>query len=281
MDHENADLIDLPPDEAELRQSAAKRVWICPGAGYALLGWPALAVATYLTAVGGVLGPMWLVIEPNVIVGWTSLVLLVAAIVLWISEVIAVKRVTIRPAAPALLIRGYPVAATVGWLAGSGAAVALVVFVGSFVMAGGGMTPTVNEKEQLIYHKRVNAEDLRRSRVITFRTSDMSAWQPGALVVARILAGPGDRIAVQKGRYTINGEEGPLVSGGSQQQRLVVLPVPSAPASLTVPENCYFMAQDNPRGSYDSQVLWWAERKNVVSTRIWFLRQNQFFELVE
>jgi hypothetical protein len=132
---------------------------------------------------------------------------------------------------------------------------------------------------QLVYHKRVQGDDLRRGRVIAFRTSDRSGWQPGALVIARIMAGPGDRIAPKDGRYLVNGEPGPPV-GDTSRQKPVVL-VPPAPASLTVPDDCYFMCQDNPKGSYDSSVLSWAERKNIVSSRVWYLRRDRLLDGVE
>jgi signal peptidase I len=279
MDDKGADPPHLPPDEAEVRRRAARRVWVCAGAGYALIGRPGLGVATYLTALASMLGLGWLCVAPGPVLGWASLALLGVAVVLWVSELIAVKRAAIRSAAPALLVRGYPAAAVVGLLAGGGAVVALVLFVGSFVIAGGGMAPTLDAREQLLYHKRVHAGDLHPGRVVAFRTSDRSAWQPGALVVARIIAGPGDRIATLDGRYLVNGEPGPPVGPALGQNPVIV--VPPAPASLTVPDDCYFIGQDNPKGGYDSSALSWAERKDLVSTRIWYLRRDRLLDRVE
>src|SRR3954464_2653299 len=118
MDYEEADALPPAQDDDEVRRRATRRVWICPGAGYALIGRPGLGVATYLTAVAAMLGLGWVVLAPGPAVGGASLALLGAATALWVPELIAVKRMAIRPAAPAVLVRGYPAAAALGWLAG-------------------------------------------------------------------------------------------------------------------------------------------------------------------
>jgi hypothetical protein len=116
--------------------------------------------------------------------------------------------------------------------------------------------------------------------VTVFRTSARSAWQPGALVVGRVAAGPGDRIATLGGRYVVNGEPGP--STGGVWKHTPVVAVPPAPAELVVPDGCYFMVQDNPAaGSYDSRMLSWAESRDIESGRIWYLRPDRFMDRVE
>lgn len=271
--------VRLSRNKNEIRLRAARRMWFCPGAGYALVGRPRLGLATYLSVLAAMLGLGWVVLVPDPVVGRVSLVLLGLAIALGVSELIAVKWAAIKPCAPVILVRGYPVAAAVGWMAGGGVVVATFLSVGSFRMAGDGMSPTIGAQEQTVFHKRVQADELRRGRVIAFRTSGRSAWQPGAIVVARIIAGPGDRIATQDGRYLVNGESGPPVFYSTLYQPVVL--VPTAPESLTVPDDCYFMCQEKPKESYDSSILSWAEKTNIVSSRLWYLRRDRLLDRIE
>jgi len=141
------------------------------------------------------------------------------------------------------------------------------------------MSPTIRNGERLVYQKRVWPDELRRDRVIVFRTSDRSAWSPGSLAVVRILALPGDRMAVSDDQYWVNGVAGPSV--GNVGDGPPVVDVPQAPAEFVVPEDCYFVRQDDPTGSFDSSVLSWAERKHIVGTRVWYLRSEAFLKLVE
>jgi len=279
MDLEKAASNEGPLDDVEIRRRAAGRVWICPGAGYALVGRPALAVASYVANLVVLLGLGWFVVAPNRVIGWASLVVVGAVAMLWGFEMSVVKRAALRPAAPSALVSGYRAAAAIGWLAGGAVGISVIFFFGTLVTNGGGMVPTINNGEKVVYHKSVQAEELRRGRVIVFRTSDQSAWSPGALVIARIVAIPGDRISTNDGRIFVNGN--PATPVGNAPSGKIALIVPADPAVLTVPDECYFMNQDDPEGAYDSRVLWWTERKNVVSSRIWYLRRDQLLNRVE
>lgn len=81
------------------------------------------------------------------------------------------------------------------------------------------------------------------------------------------------------GHYEVNGKDGPPVAdtGGYRP----VINVPPAPQQITVPENFYFIIQDSPTGGFDSHVLSWVKRKDIVSTRLWYLSDRGFFKTVE
>jgi signal peptidase I len=161
-------------------------------------------------------------------------------------------------------------ASAFAWFLGIFCAVLLVARFGTFKMAGTGMLPTFENSERLIYEKRVEPERLKGGAIIAYRTSDKSSWgEAGWIVIARILAVPGDRLSIRNNTYVVNGKTGPAVADTDRYK--LALSVPQEPETLVVPEGCYFVVQDSPTGGFDSQVLSWAETKEVVSTQIYYL----------
>jgi signal peptidase I len=256
------------------------RSYICPGAGFALLGRAALAASTFATSVGLILAVMWLSFQPGVTAVWTVLGLFALAGTLWVAEQIAANRATLRSPGPSFLTTGFPVAATATCLGVAAALVFLLTNFGSLMLAGTGMSPTLVKGERVLYHNHVDPERLRRGAVIVYKLSDRSAWgQPGWLVISRILAVSGDRLSIQGGKYLINGEVGPAVAETGHYTPVVV--IPATPDTLTVPENCYFVVQDSPKGGFDSRVLSWVQAQETVSTRLYYLSNRSFLETVE
>lgn len=268
-------------DDRALRRSAALRSWLCPGAGFALLGRGTWALASYLIAVAALGGIAWLIIDPGAPALWATVSLVGVSTLVWVGEQFAVKRVASGPPQPALLAGGYPIATAVIWV---GAALLLLLFFpryGVLQMAGSGMSPTLEIGERFFYAKRVRPERLHRGSVIIYRLSARSAWgQPGWLTTSRILAVPGDRLSERDGRYLVNGQPGGEVAVLGEHR--AVVQVPAAPATLTVPADCYFIVQDSPGRSFDSQVLSWAEAGDVESTQCYYLSPSRgMFKLVE
>jgi signal peptidase I len=263
-------------DESEVRSSAAKWIWWCPGIGFAKIGRPGLAWLTFLlfnTAFTLLLGGYFLTLSPAF--AWAFLVAIALGLLVWVIELVSVRRASLREPSPTFFAHSPLLPAAVTWGTSLAAGFMIYLNVGSVVMAGGGMAPTINNQERLVYLKRVEDADLRRGAVIAFRASVRSAWSPGALVIARIAAEPGDHITLVGDRYVVNGTPGPTV--GDIRRYKPVLEI--TPGGLVVPAGCYFMCQE-ARTSYDSSVLWWAERANITS-RIWYLRSGQFFDRVE
>jgi hypothetical protein len=113
-----------------------------------------------------------------------------------------------------------------------------------------------------------------------FLVADECGWPapPDYKVISRILAGPGDELSIDNGRYVVNGNAGPLV--GDTGDFEPVMEVPVAPLKLTVPEDCYFMVQESPAG-LDSRVLSWARKERIVATSLWHLDRRRFLQEVE
>jgi signal peptidase I len=268
------------PEDDALRIQALRRSWACPGAGFAMLGRDGLAISTYLASLATLGAMAWLIIQPAAAALWATLGFLALAAALSLTEQFTVKKLSPQSPKPTFLVRGFLLAGAAQWLA---AAVVLALFVirfGSLQMAGSGMSPTLEKGERLLYEKRVEPERLRRGAAIVYRVSDRSAWgEPGWLVISRILAVPGDQLSLRDGTYLVNGEAGPAVAATGQYEP--VIHIPSAPKTLLVPVDLFFVVQDSPRGGFDSRVLSWVQTRDVVSTRLYYLSRRGVLKPVE
>jgi signal peptidase I len=270
---------DTQLDDRGLQTKAARRSWICPGAGYALLGRGKLAVATVLASLGTLLAIIWLALEPGATALWVVLGGGVLSIVLWLAEQVAVKRLSPRTPSPRFLVGGFLWTSLATWLGTAAILVFLFSRFGSLQMAGSGMSPTLEKGERLLYEKRVEPAQLQRGAVILYQLPSGSAWgEPGFLVVSRVLAVPGDRLSIEGTNYLVNGQVSSAV--GLTGQYAPVIQVPLAPSELTVPADCYFIVQDSPGNGFDSRILSWVEAKDIVSTRIYYLRGRSLLQPV-
>jgi signal peptidase I len=270
----------LTPDDRAIRSKATKRSWVCPGAGFALVGSGPLAVATFVASLCIVPAVAWLAFQPNAPSAWTTLVVFVIATVLWLAEQIGVKRLKLRAPRPSILAAGFVASGCIMCVAAILALGLLFTSFGSLRMAGSGMVPTLEIGERILYHKHVDQRRAKPGSIILFRNADDSAWgQPGGLVISRVLAGPGDQLTIKKARYLVNGERGPRVTDAGQFH--AVIDVPSAPRTLTVPEGCYFVVQDGLKGGFDSRVLSWVHTDHIVGSRLWHFSDRGVFVPVE
>jgi len=254
-----------------LRKKALRRSKFCPGAGFAFLGCKVLAIISLLASLCVLMSIVWVSFFPSSESLWALIGFFILFSALSIGERVAVRRVTPHQPGPRFLVGGFPFAASLWWV---GIVAVLVVFLGSFGsvrVLGPGMSPTFEVGEQVLYHRRALDERLLRGKVIAYKLSGQSAWgQPGWLVVSRILAVPGDQLSIQNDRYFVNGEPGPVVAVTGEYAPIIT--VPQTPDTIQVPENCYFIVQDSPKGGFDSRVLSWAHRKDIVSTDLYYLR---------
>jgi len=152
-DEDSADRSASERDSQALRTKAVQRSWVCPGAGFALLGQSVPAVATFLVSLGTMLTFVWLAVWPGFTVLWAIVGGLCLSTALWLAEQIAVRRS--RPAAPqpGFLVHGFVLVTTATWLTGVVALVLLFTRFGSLVMLGGGMSPTLELGERLFYDR--------------------------------------------------------------------------------------------------------------------------------
>jgi signal peptidase I len=267
-------------DDADIRKKARKRSWICPGAGFALVGSGKCAIATFVASLCIAPVVAWVAFRPTAASLWTTIAVLVVATVLWLAEQAAIKRSAIRTPTPSILDRGFVVSACMMWLAVSVAAFLLMTAFGQLRMGGSGMTPTLENGERLMYHKHIDWESVKPGAIIVYKNAEDSAWgQSGWIVISRILAAPGDDISIQNGQYVVNGAAGPPVADTGRYD--VVLDVPSSPESLTVPNDCYFIVQDSPTGGFDSRVLSWVRADDIVGSRLWYFSRRGFFKPVK
>ena len=166
------------------------------------------------------------------------------------------------------------------WLAVAVAVGLLVAEFRPLRMVGSGMEPTLEEAERLVYHRYVDRQSVRPGAVIVYENAEDSGWgEPDWIVISRVLAGPGDEIAIQDGRYVVNGTAGPPVAAPGRYD--VVVNVPASPESVTVPDGRYFVVQDAPNGSLDSRVLSWVHTDDILASRLWYLSPRGFFKPVE
>jgi signal peptidase I len=263
-----------------LRSEAAGRSWYCPGAGFALLGRGRLAIAAYLVTLGAVSALAWLTVAPGAASVWTTLALVCASGVFFLAEQVSCWKLTSETPRPRFLADGFRVAGAIGWIA---AALVLVLFLsryGSLQVRGNGMSPMLENGERVLYEKRVKAERLRRGTVILFRLSDRSDWgEPESLMIARIVAEPGDRLSIRNGKYLVNEESARSVAAiGSHA---LVIPVPHAPQTLSLPPNRFFVAQESPTDGLDSRVLSWVETDEIESTRMYLMSLRGVFKRVQ
>ena len=137
------------------------------------------------------------------------------------------------------------------------------------------MAPTILPGERILYSKYAQETDLLPEHLIAFRTSKESAWGKGGdVVIARILAAPGDRLAVEHDHYVVNNQRRAEVAPTGRFAP--VIDVGALPKETTVPPNCFFVVQDTASQSFDSRVLSWARKENVIATKLFLVSRRGF-----
>ena len=265
--------------DAALRKSATLRSWICPGAGFALIGKSTLAVASFIVSLSILPAAAWLSFQPSAASTWTTVAIVAISIFLGLAEQFVIKKSKIQT--PKIMVqRGFIAATCTFLLAAITALVLLFMSFGSLRIAGSGMAPTLVESERIVYYKKVDLNRVQKGSVIVFKISDDSGWKhPNATVVSRVLAVPGDSISIQDNQYLVNGvPSGPVAVTGKYS---VALDVPQVPESLSVPLNCYFVVQESPTRGLDSRVLSWVREDKIVGVQIWYLASRGILAPVE
>jgi signal peptidase I len=260
--------------EQAIKKAARQRSTLVSGTGFALMGYPvaaALGLAEMAILVAGV---AILAFFPNAVTAWLALAFLLGSVLFFAIEYLAVGRLTVHPSGEASLIsRHFKGVCAIAYSGLAAAAICFLLNYGTLALTGDGMTPIVNSGERVLYHKRIVAADLVPGRIVAFQISGKSSWgAPGAIVIGRILAAPGDAIAIQETRYRVNGKATAEVSPAGSHR--VVLDIPDTPAQTIVPSDCFFIVQEQPSKALDSRTLSWAERENIVATNLWLLSRR-------
>ncbi len=271
-----ADLEDDQMEESQqaIRSAARMRSAHLPGAGFALLGYPVpaalglAAMAVFVAAIAVVS------FYPGAGMAWLALAILLGSTLFWVVEYLVVGQITIRPSGESSSIsRHFKGVCAIAYTSLAAATFCLVLNFGTFLLGGEGMNPIVSPGERILYHKKVVAADLVPGRINAFQTSARSSWGvAGAIVIGRILAVPGDAIAIRGTRYHVNGKERVDVSPlGSHR---VVLDIPETPAQTIVPPDCFFIVQEQPSKALDSRTLSWAKREDILTNQLWLLSRR-------
>ncbi|HVA47711.1 MAG TPA: S26 family signal peptidase [Pirellulales bacterium] len=277
-------------EEKAVRRRARRRAGLCPGAGWALLGYPRRGMLV-LAGVSAMLTALaWLVATLSPAGVWAAGVATLVALTLWIAEILDVSWCRVRSSTESLLVRRFRFVTFVVWAAGLIVVLLIPLYFGSMAIQFDRMAPAVEPGERLIYHRRVAESDLKPGTVVLFQLPPWSkAGAPGSLEVARILAVPGDKLAVRVrdaspqpkqpgrtkrskpkrsarvGHYLVN-REASTYQGAADAD--APLSVPAYPDERKVPDGCYFVVEDSEDTGTDSQQLEWVRRADLVSTRL-------------
>jgi signal peptidase I len=255
-----------------IRKTARLRSSFLPGTGFALLGYPFAASIGLIFAALAIARLVLVSFSPSTREVWLASGSMLLVIFFWLVEFIIVGHIAIRPSGESAFVSRHIVwACVLAYSATILAAGCLVLNFGAFQMRGEGMLPIVYPGERILYHKRVDQAELVRGRVLTFLISPDSSWgHHGDVVLARILAAPGDTIAIRAGHYEVNGKRsGVEVSPVGQLP--VVVDVPEVPEKLSVPRDGYFVVQEQPSRALDSRTISWARREDVLATKLWLV----------
>jgi signal peptidase I len=249
-----------------LRKSAARRASLLPGAGYARLGHAALGalgLAVLLAFLGSI---VLFAINPGPATIWLIPAMLVILAVFSMIESGAVRKMGAAKGGPTGPLGAmFPLLCLVSYALAAGAVVFFLMNIGLTRIGGEAMSPTVQDGEVLIYQKKVDPSRIAPGRIVMARLSEGTGkGKAGDVVICRILAGPGDKIAAKEAHYLVNDKQSSRV--GDTGDAEPVLPIPWE-KTLTVPADCYFVVQDGPEG-VDSQVFNWIRKGNIVSTKV-------------
>jgi signal peptidase I len=273
---------DSPPiDEKAARAKARRRASVCPGAGWALLGYPARGNLVLLSVVAWLASVMWLILtlSPASIqaAGITTLV----ALAVWTAELLDTGWCYVRPPAKSLLARRFGLTTIVVWGIGLMLPLLVIRWFGAIdVGIDDRMSPTIEPGERLVFHRRVRDADLKRGTVIVFRLPRTAqGGTTGEQVVARILAAPDDELTIRNDHYVVNGEATRYLARDFHGK--VPLHVPAYPRKLIVPPTRYFVVQDSLDTGIDSQQLDYARQIDIVSARLFHFGRGGFLRPVK
>lgn len=263
----------------DLRRTARRRAWVCPGAGFQLLGYHKSAALTFWSGLAAMASALWMAWSPSRAAFLWLLILVALSGITWLLEIWTTyfgwPTTTVTETSRRYRLGGVLIAALTGLVI-----LVVVKCYGVVSVEGDGMAPTIHPGERLLYFKEVGRADLERGQPILFQLGPESKFgEPGTLVVGRILAVPGDRMSMQNGMYYVNETaEGQIATS---HESLVSLKIESAPRHTTVPNDSYFVVQDSPDGGHDGRTFSWVRRSNIISGRLWSLSRIPPFYSIE
>ena len=130
----------------------------------------------------------------------------------------------------------------------------------------GSMLPTLQLQDRILVEKlrpRLGAP-LRAGTVVVFHpppTLVEAGYDPGAALIKRVVAGPGDTVEVRGGMLLVDGRPAEAVIGSEA--------IDYSQPPVTVPEGDLWVLGDNRNASLDSHVWGPLPREEVIGTAIW------------
>ena len=267
-------------DVFAFRKLARRRAWICPGAGFAMIGRKPLGRLTYFTGLAALAAATATALQPSAALVQVTFAAVVLATLLWIIEIIATMNAW-PPGDPTVAAgRRHITGALVLTLAAVGFGLAMFLSFQLIAIQDEGMAPAVWSKERLLFHRHVDRDRLQRGALILFELPPENNFtEAGTLMLGRIMAVPGDKVSLSNFRYRVNDT---LENATPPETDLPkALNVPREPQSLTVPADCYFVVQDNRETGLDSQVVGWAKLDLIVSTSFFQVDRKPLFARVK
>jgi signal peptidase I len=263
-----APIIEISPgEEKAIRRQARRRASYCPGAGWALLGYPQRGKTVLLCVALCLISAVWLLLTLSTASIWAAAATMLIALLAWSAELFDVGRCVVRSPADSFLVhrRTIPTMLVYGVVAFT--PLLVLVSFGEIKIDDDRMAPAIEPGEHLIYHRHVSDRELKPGAIILYRLPPHArGGMPGELVVARILAAPDDELTIRDGHYVVNGQVSRNQPPG--KIRKAPLSVPGYPRKLIVPPARYFIVQDSPATGLDSQQLDYVRRIDIVSARL-------------
>lgn len=275
MTTETVDPMERPeakPSEINVfdyRKAARRRMWVCPGGGFEYLGRQGMARCTYWSSLAVPLVATLAALFPVALFIWATIGLIVLAVFFFVMEVTA-GLTAWPPAEPE--IRAFRPTGKLLALAGAVGLFAVVTLTsyGIIVVPDESMVPVLNEGQRVLYRKGGDTDDLKAGQLVLFQLDEKSkAAEPGLHTLGRILAVPGDTIAIGGSTfsYYINGQ--PVRAISERGEYSLAVSVPRMPTQTKIPEGCYFIVQESLDFGFDSRVLSYARSDRIISTRLY------------
>jgi len=263
------------------RKNARRRAWICPGAGFALMGRPITGAICYLTSLATFACGIATAISPSRAALTTTIALVVLGTVLWGYEMLS--SLTAWPPEQSKVPRFN------AWLGALGIAIAIAIFafvvISSYQLVtfeGGSMYPLISEQETILMHRRVDDAQLKKGTIVFFDLDRESrVGLPGALTMARIIAVPGDTISKTRSNHYVINKVFDERKTAPLDTLVPAIEIPFAPKSYTVPAGGYFVSQEASEDFLDSQLFGLAKRDRIVSTELYRFGKGKFLEKIE
>ncbi len=120
------------------------------------------------------------------------------------------------------------------------------------VVSGSSMLPTLTNNETVFINRKISVKDIKRGDIIVF----YSPLNPDKLLIKRVIAIGGDKVAILNGNVYVNGKllQEPYLNGIKSHETIPL---------LRVPKNSFYVLGDNRVISSDSREFGCVRFENI------------------